>query len=182
MSISLVTGANRGLGFATARALAQAGGTVILTSRDKGQAETAAAGLRADGLDVVALSLDVTSPTSITAAVDQVRRDHGHLDVLVNNQPGAGATDRWTGGSHRHHRGNAARRRRLRHIHRQGRASRLVAPTFRYQPPSGAGTGRDNRPRTPRHGATGSGPPPPWCSFRCPRGFIVRVGVGPRRG
>jgi NAD(P)-dependent dehydrogenase (short-subunit alcohol dehydrogenase family) len=83
MSISLVTGANRGLGFATARALAQAGGSVILTSRDKGQAETSAAGLRAEGLDVVALSLDVTSPTSITAAVDQVRRDHGHLDVLV---------------------------------------------------------------------------------------------------
>jgi NAD(P)-dependent dehydrogenase (short-subunit alcohol dehydrogenase family) len=85
MSISLVTGANRGLGFATARALAQTGGSVILTSRDKGQAETAAAGLRAEGLDVVALSLDVTSLTSITAAVDQVRRDHGHLDVLVNN-------------------------------------------------------------------------------------------------
>jgi len=85
MSIALVTGGNRGLGFASARALAQTGSCVILTSRDQTQADEAASALRAEGLDVQALSLDVTSPTSIAAAVDHVQQHQGRLDVLVNN-------------------------------------------------------------------------------------------------
>ncbi|MBA3338606.1 MAG: SDR family oxidoreductase [Geodermatophilaceae bacterium] len=85
MSIALVTGGNRGLGFATARALAQTGICVILTSRDQTHADDAASALRKEGLDVQALSLDVTSATSITAAVDHVQRHQGRLDVLVNN-------------------------------------------------------------------------------------------------
>lgn len=85
MSIALITGANRGLGFATARALARTGSTVILTARDQARAEEAAATLREDGLDAHGLALDVTSPASITAAVETVQHNHGSLDVLVNN-------------------------------------------------------------------------------------------------
>lgn len=85
MSIALVTGANRGLGYATARALAQAGGSVILTSRDPGRTADAAGALRAEGLDVRALWLDVTSPSSIAAAVEHVQGEWGRLDVLINN-------------------------------------------------------------------------------------------------
>lgn len=85
MSIALVTGGNRGLGYATARALAKTGGCVVLTGRDRTQAEEAAAALRQEGLDVQALALDVTSPDSIEQAVDAVQRTHGRLDVLVNN-------------------------------------------------------------------------------------------------
>jgi NAD(P)-dependent dehydrogenase (short-subunit alcohol dehydrogenase family) len=85
MPIALVTGANRGLGYATTRALAQAGFCVLLAGRDPGKIEQAASALRAEALDVQALSLNVTSATSVAAAVEQVERDHGHLDVLVNN-------------------------------------------------------------------------------------------------
>lgn len=85
MSIALVTGANRGLGYATVRALATTGSTVILAGRDQRQANDAAAALRKEGHDVQALALDVTSPDSIKAAVDTVQRTQGSLDVLVNN-------------------------------------------------------------------------------------------------
>ena len=85
MSIALVTGANRGLGFATARALAATGSTVILAARNQNQAYEAAAALRDAGHDAHGLALDVTSPASIKAAVETVQREQGRLDVLVNN-------------------------------------------------------------------------------------------------
>lgn len=85
MSIALVTGANRGLGYATVRALAETGMSVLLTGRDAGKVEEAAAALQAEGLDVQAFSLDVSSPSSIASAVERVEREHGLLDVLVNN-------------------------------------------------------------------------------------------------
>lgn len=85
MSIALVTGASRGLGFATARALAKTGSCVVLTGRDQDRTEAAAAVLRDEGLDVQALSLDVDNSSSIAAAAEQVERQHGRLDVLVNN-------------------------------------------------------------------------------------------------
>ncbi|HET9422529.1 MAG TPA: SDR family NAD(P)-dependent oxidoreductase [Nocardioides sp.] len=85
MSIALVTGGNRGLGYATARALASNGSSVVLAGRDQGQADESAATLRKEGFDVQGLALDVTSPDSIKAAVETVERDHGGLDVLVNN-------------------------------------------------------------------------------------------------
>lgn len=85
MSIALVTGSNRGLGFATARALARNGLCVLLAGRDQARAEQAAATVRADGLDVKPIQLDVTSPESIAAAAKQVAQNHGRLDVLINN-------------------------------------------------------------------------------------------------
>lgn len=85
MSIALVTGANRGIGLATSRALAQTGACVVLTGRRLVDAEAAAASLRQEGLDVRALELDVTSSDSITAAAERVARDQGRLDILVNN-------------------------------------------------------------------------------------------------
>jgi NAD(P)-dependent dehydrogenase (short-subunit alcohol dehydrogenase family) len=85
MSIALVTGGNRGLGLATVRALGQQGVCVILAARDPAQAAEVAADLRAEGLDVQAVRLDVTWPASIAAAVEQVTADYSRLDVLVNN-------------------------------------------------------------------------------------------------
>ena len=52
MTVALVTGGNRGLGFATVRALARIGTCVILAGRDGDQADAVAAALRAEGLDV----------------------------------------------------------------------------------------------------------------------------------
>jgi NAD(P)-dependent dehydrogenase (short-subunit alcohol dehydrogenase family) len=83
--VALITGGNRGLGHATARTLARAGFLVLLGARDSRQGERAAAALRAEGLEAEAVALDVTSAASVAAAAEQVRREHGRLDVLVNN-------------------------------------------------------------------------------------------------
>src|ERR671917_1923493 len=84
-TIALVTGANRGLGFATARQLAERGMRVLVGSRDESRGRVAAAQLRADGFDVEALTLDVEDDQSVVAAADHVGAMYGHLDVLVNN-------------------------------------------------------------------------------------------------
>ena len=84
-TIALVTGANRGLGFEVCRQLAQNGMTVILTARDAEKAMTAAAELKADGLNVVGKTLDIDDEASIRAVADDVEEEFGALDVLVNN-------------------------------------------------------------------------------------------------
>lgn len=83
--IALVTGANRGIGFETARQLAATGIRVLLAGRDREAVTEAAEKLRADGLAADPLVLDVTDPRSIRAAAREVDRSHGRLDILVNN-------------------------------------------------------------------------------------------------
>ena len=85
MKIALVTGANKGIGFETVRQLSRAGVFVFLSARDTVKGEEAARELRADGHDVVALTLDVTGHDSIARAVDIVAMETGRLDILVNN-------------------------------------------------------------------------------------------------
>jgi len=83
--IALVTGANRGLGLATARRLGELDMTVIVGSRDAARGAQAAAMLRREGIAVEPLRLDVASLPSIRSAGAEVERRHGRLDVLVNN-------------------------------------------------------------------------------------------------
>ena len=83
--IALITGANKGIGLETARQLATVGMTVLLGSRDFGRGETAAAALRAEGLDATAIALDVADDASIANAAALVGEKFDHLDVLVNN-------------------------------------------------------------------------------------------------
>jgi NAD(P)-dependent dehydrogenase (short-subunit alcohol dehydrogenase family) len=83
--IALVTGANKGIGFETARQLARAGVHVILAARDRAKGVEASLKLQAEGLGVEALELDVTSLASIGEAARTVERKHGRLDILVNN-------------------------------------------------------------------------------------------------
>ena len=82
---ALVTGANRGIGYEVARQLAEAGVRVLLGSRDVDRGEQAAAQLRGEGGDVIALALDVTDEATVRAAAEQVAADPGRLDILVNN-------------------------------------------------------------------------------------------------
>lgn len=84
-TIALVTGANRGLGLASATALARSGATVIVAGRDADSVQEAVDGLVREGLAAEALTLDVTSPIDVAAAVTAVIERHGRLDVLVNN-------------------------------------------------------------------------------------------------
>ncbi|MFG1923169.1 SDR family NAD(P)-dependent oxidoreductase [Cryptosporangium sp. NPDC048952] len=79
---AVVTGGSRGIGKALTRGLAEAGASVAIISRDAAVAERAVAELRADGLDVSAVTGDLTSgPGLVDAAADVL----GGLDVLVNN-------------------------------------------------------------------------------------------------
>lgn len=84
-TIALVTGANRGIGRGVVEQLAAHGTAVFLGARDRERGETAAAELRAGGLDVRALALDVTDLASIDAAAKEIDQHAGRLDVLVNN-------------------------------------------------------------------------------------------------
>lgn len=84
--IALITGANKGIGLETARQLAsQHGVHVLLGARDAAKGTAAAATLKAEGLDVEAIAIDVTSPQSIAAAAKVVGGKFGRLDILINN-------------------------------------------------------------------------------------------------
>jgi len=93
-TVALVTGANKGLGFETARRLAARGWTVFAAARDPERGAEAAAKLAAEGADVRPLQLDVTSDPSVEAAAAVVEREAGRLDVLVNNAGVVGADAR----------------------------------------------------------------------------------------
>jgi NAD(P)-dependent dehydrogenase (short-subunit alcohol dehydrogenase family) len=84
--IALITGANKGIGLETARQLAASGGVhVVLASRDRAKGVDAALKLQAEGLDVEALTLDVTDAASIAATVKEIEKKFGRLDILINN-------------------------------------------------------------------------------------------------
>jgi NAD(P)-dependent dehydrogenase (short-subunit alcohol dehydrogenase family) len=83
--VAVVTGANRGLGRAIARGLAQAGLHVVLTARSGADADHAAAELATEGLTVSSHQLDVADPASVVRAMADTGFTLGRLDVLVNN-------------------------------------------------------------------------------------------------
>ncbi|MEU9593363.1 SDR family oxidoreductase [Streptomyces sp. NPDC048193] len=83
--IALVTGANKGIGRATAEQLAALGMTVVVGSREQHRGQQTAAALRAAGGDAHAVLLDVTDRTTVAAAAKQLEENYGHLDVLINN-------------------------------------------------------------------------------------------------
>ena len=88
--VALVTGANRGLGYAIARQLAEHDIHVVTTARDLAQARSVAEELRGRGRAASAARLDVTAPDTITTAVQHVLDQHGRIDILMNN---AGISD-----------------------------------------------------------------------------------------
>jgi len=79
--VALVTGGTRGIGLATARALAEAGATVVLTGRDEAKAKEAAAAAGAAS----GLALDVTDAKAVSTLVRGVAKEHGKLDIVVAN-------------------------------------------------------------------------------------------------
>jgi gluconate 5-dehydrogenase len=82
---ALITGSSRGLGLAMAEALARAGAAVVLNGRDGVSLGAAAADLAESGADVTALAFDVTSPDSVSEAIEHCETSIGPIDILVNN-------------------------------------------------------------------------------------------------
>ncbi|WP_020141383.1 SDR family oxidoreductase [Streptomyces sp. 351MFTsu5.1] len=83
--VAVVTGGNKGIGREIVRQLAERGLTVHLGARDEERGRAAAGALRADGLDVRFLHLDVMDETSVALAAKRLQDEHGMLHVLVNN-------------------------------------------------------------------------------------------------
>jgi NAD(P)-dependent dehydrogenase (short-subunit alcohol dehydrogenase family) len=84
-TVSLITGANKGIGFEIARKLGALGHAVLVGSRDKKRGKTATDQLKAAGVDAHLMLLDVTHQPSIVRTALYIEQEYGHLDVLVNN-------------------------------------------------------------------------------------------------
>lgn len=85
--LALITGVGKetGIGFETARQLANMDYQVIITSRKQEVADQLAGILIVNGLDVVPMALDVTNETIVKAVAEQIGLQFGKLDVLINN-------------------------------------------------------------------------------------------------
>ena len=83
--VAVVTGVNRGIGYAVARGLGAAGVKVIAGSRDRGKGEAAAERLRAGGADAQYFPLDVTRDEDVAALAAHIANKHGAADMLINN-------------------------------------------------------------------------------------------------
>ena len=82
---ALITGGSRGLGLQLARALGEAGATLMLSSRKAHDLEQAAAELKADGIDARWIAADCAQDAEIKRLADETLAQFGHLDILVNN-------------------------------------------------------------------------------------------------
>lgn len=83
--VAIVTGGGRGLGEAMARALGEAGASLVIASRKREAVESTAAALRGEGLNVVSSRCDITDAADVDALVSLAVERFGRIDVLVNN-------------------------------------------------------------------------------------------------
>src|SRR6516164_4617641 len=85
--VAVITGANTGLGYETALALADHGAHVVLAVRNLDKGKDAAARITAQSphADVALQELDLTSLESVRAAAEQLRSEHDRIDLLINN-------------------------------------------------------------------------------------------------
>ena len=85
--LAVVTGANSGLGLETARALAAAGATVVITARDRAKGEAARERITAETPDatVEARVLDLAALESVRGFAAGIAADHPRIDMLINN-------------------------------------------------------------------------------------------------
>jgi 3-oxoacyl-[acyl-carrier protein] reductase len=83
--VALVTGASQGIGHACARALAQAGATVILAARNQQKLEELSAQITAEGGKAVVYAMDVADEDQVKSGIKSALTQFGKIDILVNN-------------------------------------------------------------------------------------------------
>ncbi len=83
--VSIITGAARGIGLATAIKFAQEGAVAVVCDMDQASVDEAVAKVRAGKGEALGFVVDVTAPATIRAMVDAVMDKYGRVDVLVNN-------------------------------------------------------------------------------------------------
>ncbi|MGH3261510.1 MAG: SDR family NAD(P)-dependent oxidoreductase, partial [Trebonia sp.] len=88
--VAVVTGASRGIGAATARALGAQGASVVLAARDERALADLADELLAAGGQALAVPTDVTDDAAVRALIDSAVGRYGRLDVAVNNAADSG--------------------------------------------------------------------------------------------
>jgi len=83
--VALVTGGASGIGLCTAQALAEAGARVTIADLHLDAIAKARAALRAQGYNVDGVEMDVTNSARVTSVADTMVREHGRIDILINN-------------------------------------------------------------------------------------------------
>jgi NAD(P)-dependent dehydrogenase (short-subunit alcohol dehydrogenase family) len=83
--IAVVTGGGQGIGAACARALGEAGATVLIAELKPDRTEASVAALRGLKIDAHGISLDVTKSNDVDRVADETVSRHGRIDILVNN-------------------------------------------------------------------------------------------------
>ena len=89
--VAIVTGGGTGIGKGISRALAEAGARVVIAQSTLEKAENAANELRADGHEILPLSVDIRSREMIRELVAKTLEHWGQIDILVNNAAATGA-------------------------------------------------------------------------------------------
>lgn len=83
--IAIITGGARGIGLASARLLAEHGATVVIADMRFELAQESSYALAAEGLDAIAMELNVKDPESVERMAEAVMERCGRIDILVNN-------------------------------------------------------------------------------------------------
>jgi len=82
---AFISGSSKGIGFALAKGLADAGASIVINGRNEEMLAAAALQLEAHGAQVSTACFDVTDPTAVNAGIEKIEAETGPIDILVNN-------------------------------------------------------------------------------------------------